>query len=63
MFYKNGFSLHIEEDVELDVIKKIFSITDTATGFVYDWDISPYGMPSLEEFASRVTEIIEAIAE
>ena len=63
MFYKNGFTLHVKGDVDTDVIKKIFSITDTATGFVYDWDISPYGMPSLEEFASRVTDIIEAIAE
>ncbi len=62
MFYKNGFSLHMEEDVDTDVIKKIFSITDTATGRVYDWDISPYRMPTTEEFASRVEEIIEDIS-
>ena len=63
MFYKNGFTLHVKEDVDTDVIKKIFSITDTATNRVYDWDISPYRMPTMEEFASRVTDIIEAIAE
>jgi hypothetical protein len=63
MFYKNGFALHMEEDVDTDVIKKIFSITDTATGRVYDWDISPYRQPTTEEFASRVAEIIEAITE
>lgn len=63
MFYKNGFSLHMEEDVDTDVIKKMFSITDTATGHVYNWDISPYRMPTTEEFASRVAEIIEDICQ
>ena len=63
MFYKNGFSLHIEEDVHTDVVKKIFSITDTATGRVYDWDISPYSQPTTEEFSSRVAEIIEDISQ
>jgi hypothetical protein len=63
MFYKNGFILHMEEDVDTDVIKKIFSVTDTATGSVYAWDRSPYKMPTLEEFAERVSEILEDIAE
>lgn len=63
MFYKNGFTLHMEEDVDTDVVKKIFSITDIATGRVYPWNRSPYNMPTGEEFASRVKEIIEAIAE
>lgn len=63
MFYKNGFTLHMEEDVDTDVIKKIFSVTDTATGHVYTWDRSPYKMPTLEEFAERVSEILEDIAE
>jgi len=50
-------------DVDTDVIKKMFSITDTATGHVYNWDISPYRMPTTEEFASRVAEIIEDICQ
>jgi hypothetical protein len=53
----------MEEDVDTDVIKKIFSVTDTATGHVYTWDRSPYKMPTLEEFAERVSEILEDIAE
>ena len=59
MFYKNGFTLHIEENE----YAKLFYILDTATGRLYPWDISPSYWPSTEEFASRVTEIIEAIAE
>jgi len=62
MFYKNGFTLLIEEDVDTDVIKKIFSLTDIATGRVYPWNRSPYSMPSGEDFAARVAEIIEDIA-
>ena len=63
MFYKNGFTLHMEEDVDTDVVKKIFTIEDVITGIEYDWDRSPYKMPTLEEFAERVSEILEDIAE
>ena len=41
MYDKNGFTLHVEEDVDTDVVKKIFSIVDTATTLVYPWDRSP----------------------
>jgi hypothetical protein len=59
MYYKNGFTLHVEEDVDTDVVKKIFSIVDTATTLVYPWDRSPYRMPTLEEFSERVDVILE----
>lgn len=63
MFYKNGFTLHMEEDVDTDVVKKIFSVTDTATGHVYTWDRSPYSDPTIEEFSEYVLELLEDITE
>jgi len=63
MYYKSGFTLVVDEDVDTDVVKMIFTIKDVATGRMYPWDISPYSNPTMEEFANRIEEIIEAIVE
>ena len=63
MYYKSGFTLVVDEDVDTDVVKMIFSVTDTATGRVYTWDRSPYRMPTLEEFSEYVLELLEDIVE
>ena len=63
MYYKSGFTLVVDEDVDTDVVKMIFTIKDVSTGIEYDWDRSPYRMPTLEEFAERVSEILEDIVD
>ena len=62
-YRKNGFELHIDTLEEYDNVKKIFTILDTATGVSYDWNRSPYGMPTPQEFANEVSDLLQTIAE
>jgi hypothetical protein len=63
MYYKHGFTLLVDEDVDCDVVKFIFTVKDTATHQEYTWNRSPYSMPTLEEFSEYVSGLLETITE